>query len=38
MLRRLARFVAVKVVPFASVDGLDVFFVDPDVARALEAV
>jgi hypothetical protein len=27
------RFLAVRVVPFASVDGLDVFFIDPDVSR-----
>ena len=33
MLRRLVRLLALKVVPFASVDGLDVFFVDPDVSR-----
>jgi hypothetical protein len=33
MLRSLVRFLAVKVVPFVSVDRLDVFFVDPDVSR-----
>lgn len=33
MLRKLVRFLAVKVLPFVAVDGLDVFFVDPDVSR-----
>lgn len=33
MLRRLVRFLAGKIVPFVAVDGLDVFFVDPDVSR-----
>ena len=33
MLRRLLRFLAAKVVPLATVDGFDVFFIDPDVSH-----
>jgi hypothetical protein len=33
MIRRLVRFLAVRIVPFVVVDGLDVFFVDPGVSR-----
>jgi len=33
MLRKVVRSLAVRVLPFIDVDGLDVFFVDPDVSR-----